>query len=348
MSSSNPQKTVQIMGKDYNKNSSIQMSAVNLSADYIRQAIDVLDVGSSPLIIIADYGSAHGLNSIYAMQFIIQTLKTSKKINEDQQQILVVHNDLPDNDWTSLFEVLNLHNSYHAVASGRSFYQQGLPLESLSIGYTSTSLHWLSKKPCNLSDQCLVHSSRIESEINAFKQQAALDYAHFLEYRSRELLPGGVLVLIILGDNVRDNHDHGTLLYKCAQTLLSPQELLDYTIPIYCRTYSECVDHDLFAKCGLELIKADTLNIASTLGEQLRNGEITMDYLARVQTMAVRVACENSLKQALISNAQRSPAEIDNVLDEYWKLHEKGVKESLISFDTDMVTINLVLKKIKK
>ncbi|CAF5168644.1 unnamed protein product, partial [Rotaria magnacalcarata] len=108
---------------------------------------------------------------------------------------------------------------------------------------------------------------------------------------------------------------------------LSPQELLDYTLPIYCRSYSECVDRDLFEKFGLELVKADAINVKSDLGEKLRNGEITLDYLAQVQTAAVRAACEYPLKQALISNKQRSTEEIVKILDQYWDLHEKGMKE---------------------
>ncbi|CAF4879668.1 unnamed protein product, partial [Rotaria magnacalcarata] len=306
MSSNNSRPVIEGMRQEYNTNSLCQRAAVKLSVDYIRQAIDVLEIENLPIIIIGDYGSSHGSNSVYAIQFIIEALKETKKIDENKQQIFVVHNDLPTNDWASLFEVLANNRSYHGVASGRSFYEQCLPSNSLAFGYTSISLHWLSTKPCNISDQCLVHSSRNESEINEFRQKAALDYAHFLEYRSRELVPGGVLVLVILANSEKDNRDHADLLYRCAQELLSPQELLDYTLPIYCRSYSECVDRDLFEKFGLELVKADAINVKSDLGEKLRNGEITLDYLAQVQTAAVRAACEYPLKQALISNKQRS------------------------------------------
>ncbi|CAF3950879.1 unnamed protein product [Rotaria sp. Silwood1] len=284
MSSNDSALTTQGMEQGYDTNSQIQMAAVELSAPYIREAIDALEIESLPLVIIGDYGSSYGSNSMHAMQFIIQTLKKTKKLNENKQQILVVHNDLATNDWISLFDILNKNSSYHGVASGRSFYKQCLPSNSLTIGYTSTALHWLSQKPCNLSDQCLVHCSLNDNEINAFKHQAALDYAHFLEYRSRELVPGGVLILVILGDNGKANRDHGELLYRCA----------------------------------------------------------------RVQTMAVRIALEYPLKQALINNEQRSAEEIDKILDQYWDLHEKGIQEQLDDVETDMMVINLVLKKIKK
>ncbi|CAF4026680.1 unnamed protein product, partial [Rotaria sp. Silwood1] len=94
--------TILGMDKSYNLNSSPQLAAVEASIPFIREAIDVFDISSSsnPLII-ADFGSAQGLNSMYAMKMIIEHLK--KK--DERCQILVIHNDLPTNDWISLFEV---------------------------------------------------------------------------------------------------------------------------------------------------------------------------------------------------------------------------------------------------
>ena len=69
---------------------------------------------------------------------------------------------------------------------------------------------------------------------------------HCLEHRSRELLPGGVLILGILADNSgQDTCEHVDIVYRCTRAFLSPQELLDYTLPIYPHSYAECVDHDL-------------------------------------------------------------------------------------------------------
>ena len=337
------------MEQGYNENSLIQKSAIQSSNIYIQQAINALDTDPLPLIMIADYGSSHGSNSVYAIQQIIQTLKERKKIDSDKQQILVVHNDLPTNNWKLLFEVLGKDNSYYGVASGRSFYERCLPSNSLAIGYSSMSMHWLSRKPCNLSDRCLVDCTRDDSETKAFKNQAALDYEHFLEHRSYELLPGGILILGILdGGSDEDTHKHADILYRCAQAFLSSAELLDFTIPIYCRTYDECVDHQLFAKHNFELIIADVVIVDSPLGRQLENGEITLDDLARTETTAVRSALEYPLKQALLINGQRSAEEIETVLNQYWNMHETEVKEHLCAFTNDLKVINLVLKKLKK
>jgi hypothetical protein len=245
-------------------------------------------------------------------------MEESNKIDKSKQQIFVVHNDLSTNDWPSLFEILNKTNSYHGVASGRSFYEQCPPSNSLAIGYSSISMHWRSCKPCNLSSKCLVDCTQNDSKTNAFKKQAALDYGQFLEYRSHELLLGGVLILGITTDSTgQDTREHARILYRCTQALLSSEELIDYTIPIYCRSYAECVNDTLFAKYNLELIKADLVNVKSPFSQQLQDGTIILDGFARIETLAVRSDLEYSLKQTLLINKQRLIEEIEELLNQY-------------------------------
>ena len=42
---------------------------------------------------------------------------------------------------------LNEDKTYFGLANGQSFYGQCLPSSSLTVGYSSASLHWLSLKP---------------------------------------------------------------------------------------------------------------------------------------------------------------------------------------------------------
>ena len=223
----------------YNLNSLPQQAAVQASIPFIHQAIDALDVTTSaslPLII-ADFGSSQGLNSIYAMKIIIDYVQQTK---HDPREPVVIHND-----WPSIFQVLNEDKSYKSVANGCSFYGECSRRDSLSIGYSSSVIHWLSAKRCNISDHCCVALSQVSKEREAFKHQARVDYSHFLEHRSREFLPGAVLILAILCTNTEDKTDleaTQNLLYKCAQSIsLTPEELLNYIIPFYFRSYNECV-----------------------------------------------------------------------------------------------------------
>jgi hypothetical protein len=148
------------MTGSYNSNSLPQLGAVQSSIPFIHQAIDALDIVSPSFpVIIADFGSSHGVNSMYAIKSIIDYIKQSKK---SENPFLVIHNDLPTNDWTSLFNVLNQDKTYFGLSSGRSFYEQCLPSNLLTIGYSSTSIQWLSQKPCNISNHCICLFAPVE------------------------------------------------------------------------------------------------------------------------------------------------------------------------------------------
>ncbi|CAF1222083.1 unnamed protein product [Adineta steineri] len=331
----------------YNMNSSQQMCAVELSLPFIQQAIDILDLSNISMtqpLIIADFGSSHGLNSMYAIKSIIEHIQKSKN---EQRSFLIVHNDLSTNDWTILFDLLNKDNSYYGLASGRSFYEQCLPSNSLIIGYSSTSIHWLSCKPCNISNICI---SPLNMNNDKFKHQAYLDYSQFLEHRSNELILGGVLILCIhcLNDKELNGLEIAhQLLYKCAQSLLlTEQELLDYTIPVYYRTYSECIDQDLFNKFSLKLIKSDILEVRINILNQLQQEKISLDEFAKDRTQFVRSWGEPSLRQALEMNNKRSEKDIQILLDQFWKMYEREVKQLSNQFDTSSCRTYLILQKI--
>jgi hypothetical protein len=331
----------------YNLYSTGQKAVILASTPYIHQAIDAFSSNSS-LIIISDYGSSHGLNSFHVIKTIIDYLRETNKLT-DNQQILVVHNDLPTNDWNSLFEVLEEKKEYHGVASGKSFYEQCLPDNCLSIGYSSASLHWLSRKPCNLSAHCMsAYLDDNDPERLIFAQQAQLDYTHFLEHRSRELVQGGVLILVMLSLNPAQHgscpttiNKHVRLLYECAQALFTPEELLNYTIPMYHRSLDELLDHSLFARCSLQLIKAEQIIVKSPTAEQLRQGTITADECARIRTLGVRSWSGSIMEQVLAHNPQR-----EMIINQFWTMYEEQVKQQPEQYFTEVRPAFLIFKKL--
>ncbi|CAF3986558.1 unnamed protein product, partial [Rotaria sordida] len=314
------------MAGSYNSNSRLQMRTVESSLPFIQQAIDVLDLSclsSMQSLIIADFGSSHGLNSMYAVKAIITYIKTSRN---EQRSFLIIHNDLPTNNWTILFDLVNNDGSYFGLANGRSFYEQCLPSNSLSIGYCSTSLHWMSCKPCNISNHC-VSLFCSNDEHDKFKQQARLDYVKFLEYRSKELLSGGVLILCIpsLDDNgLRGSEIVFQLLYKSAKLLpMTEEELLDYTFPLYYRTYEECVDYDLFQKLSLKLINSQVHECRTDILTRLQQGELTLNEFAKDQTQYVCSWAGPSLRETLEKNNHRSKEDVETLLDQFRNMYEQ-------------------------
>jgi len=102
---------------------------------------------------------------------LIVLRETNKLANN--QEILLVHNGLPTNDWKTLFEVLHEKKEYYGVAGGKSFSEQCFPDNCLLIGYSSTSLHWLSRKRCNFLNHCMfTYLDDIDLERLIFARQA--------------------------------------------------------------------------------------------------------------------------------------------------------------------------------
>ena len=157
------------------------------------------------------------------------------------------------------------------------------------------------------------------AELIVFKTQAADDYAQFLENRSRELMRGGVLILTILSTDDEGKtlaHNASNHLYKCAQLIsLNEQELLDYTIPMYQRTYEECLNEELFKRCSLQLIESDFHIVESKFSQEFQQGKITLEEFLQMHIGYQRSWGEPILRHVLEMNKKRSKEKIDQFLD---------------------------------
>jgi hypothetical protein len=85
-----------------------------------------------------------------------------------------------------------------AMAVGRSFYDQVLPPESVTLGWSSWGVQWLSRAPAPISDHVQVAYSRDENARLAYARQGADDWSTFLTARSREMRSGARLVVVTM------------------------------------------------------------------------------------------------------------------------------------------------------
>jgi len=161
-----------------------------------------LDPGDEP-IVIADYGSSQGKNSLAPIRAAVEGLK--KRVGPNRA-ISVFHIDQPSNDFTSLFELLDTDPERYAAdqpnvypaAIGRSFYEQVLPPGSVHLGWSSYAAVWLSRTPTFLMSHFL--AARCSGAARAaFDRQAAQDWEAFLSLRAKELRPGGRLIVVLPG-----------------------------------------------------------------------------------------------------------------------------------------------------
>ncbi|MBV8116141.1 MAG: hypothetical protein JO300_15465 [Silvibacterium sp.] len=197
----------------YNVRSKVQAAGLCPAVPMLERAARevALPAGSQP-IVIADYGSSQGRNSLVPIGAAIEILRG--RIGP-VRAISIVHNDRPENDFTALFQtLLSDPNSYlrrdsaaYASAIGRSFYEQILPSESVTLGWSSWAVQWLSKAPGPIPDQVQVAYSKDEATRAAYYRQSAEDWQNFLLARGRELCPGGRLVVLTMA--LDENRDFG-------------------------------------------------------------------------------------------------------------------------------------------
>jgi hypothetical protein len=237
----------------YNRSSRVQAAGSSPAVPLFEKAAQEVLLPTVPgPIVIADYGSSEGRNSLVPLRAAIKILR--QRVGK-QRAISVVHTDLPGNDFGALFQMLASNPASYLVedtavfpyAVGRSFYEQILPAASVTLGWSSWAVQWLSQAPASIPDQVQVAYSHDAAARAAFSLQAAQDWQDFLGHRGAELRPGGRLVLLSMA--VDDQGDFGyrasveaicgSLMDLVEEGLISESERRRMVIPTYGRSRKE-------------------------------------------------------------------------------------------------------------
>lgn len=197
-------------GGFYNRNSALQAANLGSALPLLIEAAREVPA-HGPTVGIADYGASQGRNSMQPVALAIDALRP--RIGPDRP-IVVSHIDLPSNDFTSLFAVLDADPaSYLAgrwnvypVAIGRSHFGQVLPDSSVDLGWSSNALHWMSRNPCPIPDHGWGVFSADAAVRDAVDAQLDADWTNFLQARVHELRAGGRLICQFMG---RGPESHG-------------------------------------------------------------------------------------------------------------------------------------------
>lgn len=247
----------------YTQSSRLQAAGLAPAIALFERTAEVVPLPRSPQpVIIADYGAANGLNSLKPMSAAIAVLR--RRIRHDHA-ILVVHTDVPENDFTALFRTLaddpesylQLDTASFASAIGRSFYDQVVPSKTVNLGWTSWATQWLSRIPCPVHDHVHATRSNDDAARAAYDRQAALDWQNFVAFRGRELAPDGRLVVLTMAADEDGGAGFTALLDAIAESLndqasdgglLRPDEVRRMTIPTVARSEKEF--RDPFAPSG--------------------------------------------------------------------------------------------------
>ncbi len=237
----------------YNLRSAVQASGASPAWSMLEQAAreTALAADDTP-IVVADYGSSEGRNSLAPMATAIGSLRA--RIGP-ARAISVVHTDLPGNDFAGLFELLATDPASYlrhdpavfASAIGRSFYEQVLPSASVTLGWSAWAVQWLSRTPAPIPDHIQVACSANAVARDAYARQAAQDWEAFLTCRGRELRPGGRLVVLTMAQTDAGDFGYhavlaalyGSLQELVADGLVGPEEAARMAIPTVGRTRAE-------------------------------------------------------------------------------------------------------------
>jgi hypothetical protein len=188
----------------YNMHSLIPSGGGALALPHFERAIaDVpLDPVDQPVVIV-DYGSSQGLNSLAPMRLAIASVRQRSSA---VRPILIYHIDQPSNDFNTLFALLDASPDRYSssdpyvfpCAVGRSFYENVLPPNSVHVGWSAYAAMWITRIPALIPGHFAFQRSTGEVRA-AWERQGAEDWATFLSLRARELRPGGCLVVSVPG-----------------------------------------------------------------------------------------------------------------------------------------------------
>jgi hypothetical protein len=235
----------------YNLHSAPQHVAGRFGLDLLEAAARNVPLDAARGVVIADYGSSQGRNSLVPMAAAIAAVRARVAAST---AISVVHTDLPENDFAALFTTLRDDpHSYmrtdaavFSFASGRSFYEQLLPSATVSLGWTSITVHWLSAAPTAIRRHIFSPLAATD-ERAAYADRAANDWTQFLLHRCAELVPGGGLVVVGSGadDGGRSGAEglldlaNDVLVRMVNDGQLAPEVYERMVIPTYYRTREE-------------------------------------------------------------------------------------------------------------
>ena len=257
----------------------------------VLQATEQIGLDKSAFTI-ADMGCADGGTSLDMIRKVIGRIKQ----HSANTAITIIYADQPANDFNALVDIIHGRTQFQSwlgqydnvfpLVSGSSFYLQCVPDHSLDFIFSATAMHWLSTKPCNISDHVhMVGASGDEYE--QFCQQAKTDWKTILACRAAEMKPGSKMVLV---NFCRDEHGQylgntgGHNMFDIFNEIwqdfinagiITETEYQNMTLPQYYRTVEEFSEpltdpqNDAY-KAGLRLDSIETGVVPCPFAEEFK------------------------------------------------------------------------------
>lgn len=335
--------------------------------------------GEQP-ISFCDFGAADGGTSLNLWtDVILTTLQTYPS-----DQVNMQYEDQPNADFQALFGFVQgrlcipgrtsksyLESKYaeriFVSAVGTSFHQQCLPTHSLTFGFSSTAMHWLSSVPeKHLSPGMLHHTSLVKGRdddvIDSWRNVGENDWTNILCARAKELRVGGKLVLVnfcidkdgqYLGNtkNVprnmfREMEKQWKALWL--ENIISKKEYERAQILNYYRTVDEMCSpllepDSMVRKSGLRLEHVSTAVTKCPYRSRWLAKECSLEAFAEELVLTMRTWSNSSFQSAL--NPSRSLDEKTSICDSLFQKIELAVRDCPEDFGMEYVHAFMVIRK---
>ncbi|KAL5143732.1 7-methylxanthosine synthase 1 [Glycine soja] len=242
--------------KSYANNSSLQRTIIRKTRTILEETImRLLYCDSSPNCMkVADLGCSVGLNTLLVTSNTIDMVaKASTRLNRESRtlQYFISMIYLETISISSSNKDHNFGPCFINATPG-SFYGRLFPTNSINFFHSSYSLHWLSQDPLLGSSEasllnkghCYVVNKSPPVVYNSYLKQFQQDFKLFLKSRSEELVPGGAIVLVLLGRNEIPRRNGWELISLILndmflEGLIEEEKLDSFNIPVYEPTVEE-------------------------------------------------------------------------------------------------------------
>ncbi|MBA0703095.1 hypothetical protein Goari_022857 [Gossypium aridum] len=244
----------------YAKNSLLQQKVITMTKPITEDAITKLYCSKYPEeIAIADLGCSSGPNTFFLVSELLKVVDSVRqKIGQKSPEYQVFLNDLPGNDFNTIFRSLSIFQNKLRKQLGPgngpcfftgvpgSFYGRLFRKNSLHFVHSSYSLHWLSQVPQGLESNkrnIYMASTSPPDVLKAYYVQFQKDFSLFLKCRSEELVDGGRMVLTLIGRRSDDPSSKECCYFwellamalsdMLVEGLIEEEKLNSFNIPMY-------------------------------------------------------------------------------------------------------------------
>nr|XP_043608446.1 probable methyltransferase TCM_000336 [Erigeron canadensis] len=349
----------------YAQNSSLQRKASDMVKHITLKSLEETYVTTTPKSMgIADLGCSCGQNTLSTIREMVEAIDeiSHKILDVPPPEYHVYLNDLPTNDFNAIFKILpdfykemnndrHLHDaknvsSVYIAAYPGTFYGRLFPDKCLHFIYSSYSLHWLSRVPPGLYDKeghsinkCSFYISKSgppqvsKAYFNQFKE----DFSLFLRSRSKELLDGGRMVLILLGRRSQSHVDRGNsflweLLSRSFATLVSKGEIKqekveEYNVHFYAPSRNE-LEEEVKNEGSFDIEHLEMFELERNSGPCMSHG-----------TAVARTV--RAIQESMISHHFG-----EHILDDLFDIYGRLLDEEIDVEDIKPISFNIVLKKL--